>query len=164
MYKRNFLTISLLFMLVSCICTGCSSHQDRKYTVEELDNLAQLEIYSAETNELIKVVSDEEMLYQYNQCSFDSLYSVEHKEELEKAIEGVKEEYYIDSYKYSVSHFGSQELEKNITITIYENSNVIKMTVSEESVKGAFIPQEFLIFYYEMSDKDMEFYHSLIES
>lgn len=150
-------------MLVLCIFTGCSSHQDRKYTVDELDNLAQLKIYLAETNELMKVVSDEEMLYQYNQCSFDSSYSVEHQEELEKAIEGVKEEYYIDSYKYPVSHFGSQELERNTTITIYENSNVIKMTVSEESIKGASIPQEFLIFYYEMSDKDMEFYHSLIE-
>lgn len=164
MYKRNFININLLFVLVLCICTGCSMHQDGKYTLDELDNLAQIEIYSAETNELINTVSDEETLYQYNQCSFDSSYSVEHQEELEKAIEEVKEEYYITSYKYPVSRFGSKELVKNVTITIYENSNVIKMTVPEESIKGAFIPQEFLIFYYEMSDEDMEFYHSLIDA
>lgn len=160
MNKRNFITI----MSVLCICTGCSMHQDGKYTLQELDNLAQIEIYSAETNELLKVVSDEEMLYQYNQCSFDSSYSEEHQEELEKVIEGVKEEYYINSYKYPVSRFGSKDLVKNTTITIYENSNVVKMTVSDERIKGSFIPQEFLIFYYEMSDKDMEFYDSLIET
>lgn len=38
------------------------------------------------------------------------------------------------------------------------------MTVSKESIKGASIPQEFLVFYYEISDEDMEFYHSLIEN
>lgn len=162
MDKKRFINI-ILFMLVLCICAGCSVHQDRKYTLEDLDNLAQIEIYSAGNDELIKVIDDEEMLYQYNQCSYDDSDSEEHQEELEKSIEGIKEEYYLISYKYPVSHFGRQKLQKNTTITIYENSNVIKMTVSEESMKGASIPQEFLIFYYEISDKDMEFYHSLIE-
>ena len=71
MRKRQFI-IGMLIFLVLCICVGCSSNQDSSYTLEQLDNLAQLEIYSAETNELIKVINDEETLYQYNQCSFDS--------------------------------------------------------------------------------------------
>lgn len=164
MHKRHFIITNLMFILVLCICTGCSIRQDRKYTLEELDNLAQIEVYSAETDELINTVSDEDILYRYNQCSFDSSYSMENQVKLEKDIEEAKEKYYINSYKYPVSHFGSKELEKNVTITLYENSNVIKMTVPEESIKGAFIPQEFLVFYYEMSDEDMEFYHSLIET
>ncbi|MCH5254972.1 MAG: hypothetical protein J1F41_08600 [Lachnospiraceae bacterium] len=162
MRKRQFI-IGMLIFGVLCICAGCSSNQDSSYTLEQLDNLAQLEIYSAETNELIKVISDEETLYQYNQCSFDSDESVEHQAEFKNSVEGLKEEYYIESYKYPVSQFGSQELEKNITITVYENSNVIKMTVSEESIKGDSIPQAFLTFYYEMSDEDMDFYYSLVE-
>ena len=51
-----------------------------------------------------------------------------------------------------------------MSITLYENSNIIKMTVPEEIIISAFIPQEFLVFYYEMSDEDMEFYHSLVET
>lgn len=159
--KRYVGTVVLLTLL--CICVGCSASQNTKYTLDDLGNLAQIEIYSAETNELVKVVDDEEMLYQYNQCSYDYSSSEEQQKELEKAIEGVEEEYYINLYKYPTAHFGRKELEKNTTITLYENSNIIKMTVSEECIKGAYIPPEFLTFYYEISDKDMEFYHSLIE-
>lgn len=38
------------------------------------------------------------------------------------------------------------------------------MTVAEESIKGFSIPEEFLIFYYELSEEELNFYRSLIES
>lgn len=164
MNKRRHTKISILLVVGLCVFTGCSAQQDKTYTMEDLDNLAKIEIYSAENDELIKTVNDENMLYQYNQClSFDDSDTEEHQEELEKSIEGAKEQYRFISYKYSIARFRSQEVEKNTTITLYENSNVIKMTVSEESVKGISIPQEFLIFYFEISDEDMEFYHSIVE-
>lgn len=147
-----------------CICAGCSAQQEEKYTVEDLDNLAEIRIYSAENNELIKTISDEEQLYQYNQCSlFDGSDIVELQDELEKGLEGAKEQYYLVSYKYPVARFGEKELEENITIILYENTNIIKMTVSEESIKGLSIPEEFLIFYYELSEEEINFYRSLAE-
>ena len=155
MNKRGNITTNAIFVLMLCICAGCSARQD------DLEHPAQIEIYSAENNELIRVIDDEETLYQYNQCAYDDSDSGQHQEELEQSLEGIKEEYNLISYKYPVSHFNGHELEKNITITTYENSNIIKMTVDEDSVKGASIPEEFLIFYYEVSDKDMEFYRSL---
>lgn len=161
--KRYVGTIILLTLALLSICVGCSTSKNTKYTLNELDNLAQIEVYSAERNELIKVVDDEEMLYQYTQCSFDSASSEVQQKKLEKVIEGIKEEYYINVYKYPTAHFGKKKLEKNTIITLYENSNIIKITVPEECIKGAYIPPEFLTFYYELSDKDMEFYHSLIE-
>lgn len=39
----------------------------------------------------------------------------------------------------------------------------IKMTVSGESIKGFSVPEEFLVFYYEVSEEEMNFYHSLVE-
>lgn len=151
-------------MFVLCICAGCSAQQGRKYTIEDLDNLAEIKIYSAENNELVKTISDEEQLYQYNQYSlFDDSDIEERQDELEKNLEGAKEQYYLISYKYPVARFGEKELEENTTITLYENTNIIKMAVAEESIKAFAIPEEFLTFYYELSEEEINFYHSLVE-
>ncbi len=109
-------------------------------------------------------VIDEEQLYQYNQYSlFDDSDIEERQDELEKNLEGAKEQYYLISYKYPVARFGEKELEENTTITLYENTNIIKMAVAEESIKAFAIPEEFLTFYYELSEEEINFYHSLVE-
>ena len=164
MNKRSYIIISVLLVFGLCICGGCSAQQGEKYTAEDLDNLAEIRIYSAGDNELIKTVSDEEQLYQYNQCSiFDGSDIEERQEELEKALEGAKEQYFLISYKYPAARFGEKELEENTTIILYENTNIVKMTVAKESVKGAFIPDKFLIFYYELPEEEIIFYRSLAE-
>lgn len=163
MNKKRFTKISMVLVMAMCICAGCSMKQERKYTEEDLDNLAQIEIYSAENDELIKVIDDEETIYQYIQCFPDGSYSEEEQEELEKGLEGIVEEYYLISYKNPVARFGNGELEKNTTITIYENTNIVIMTIADDSIKAFSIPQEYLTFYYEVSDEDMEFCRSLID-
>lgn len=164
MNRRNYIICSSLFVFGLCICAGCSAQQGEKYTLEELDNLAEIRIYSAENNELIKTISDEEELYQYNQCSiFDDSDIVERQGELEKNLEGAKEQYYLVAYKYPVARFGGKELEENTTITLYEDTCIIKMTVAEESIKAFTIPEEFLTFYYELSEEEINYYHALVE-
>ncbi len=164
MNRKSQIKIVILLVFGLCICTGCSAQQEGKYTIEVLDNLAEIKVYSAKNNELIKTISDEEQLYQYNQCSlFDDSDIEERQDELEKGLEGAKEEYYLISYKYPVARFGGKEPEENTTITLYEDTNIIKMTVSEESIKGFSIPEEFLVFYYELSDEEINFYRSLVE-
>ncbi len=165
MNKKIYVKIGILLMFGLCICAGCSAGQERKYTTEELDNLAEIKIYSAENNELIKTISNEEQLYQYTQCSiWDDLdVEEERQNELKKGLEGVKEQYCLVSYKYPVARFGDKELEKNVTLTLYEDTNIIKMAVAQESIKAFAISEEFLIFYYETSGEEMNFYRSLIE-
>ena len=165
MNKKIYKKISILLVFGLCVCAGCSARQERKYTAEELDNLAEIKIYSAENNELIKTISDEEQLYQYIQCSLwnDLDVEEERQDEWEKDIEGTEEQYYLVSYKYPVARFGDKELEENTTITLYEDTNIIKMAVAEESIKAFPVPEEFLIFYYEISEEEMNFYRSLIE-
>lgn len=164
MNKKSYIIICILLLSVLGICAGCSVQQGEKYTAEDLDNLAEIRIYSAENKELLKTISDEEQLYQYNQTSdFDDSDIEEHQEELQKALEGGKEQYNFISYKYPVARFGEKELEENTTITLYENSNIIKMEVPEESIKAFSVPKEFLVFFYELSDEEINFYRSLVE-
>ena len=164
MNKKIYIKMGILLVFILCICAGCSAQQGGKYTIEDLDNLAEIKIYSAENNELVKTISDEEQLYQYNQYSlFDDSDIEERQDELEKNLEGAKEQYYLISYKYPVARFGEKELEENTTITLYENTNIIKMAVAEESIKAFAIPEEFLTFYYELSEEEINFYHSLVE-
>ena len=164
MNKRSDIIISILLVLGLCICAGCSAKQEKKYTREDLDNLAEIRIYSAEDHELIKTIREEEQLYQYNQCSlWDDSDIEERQEELEEALEGAKEQYSLVSYKYPVARFGAKEPEENTTITLYEDTNIVKMSVAKESIKGLPVPEEFLIFYYEIPEEEMNFYCSLVE-
>lgn len=165
--------IILGFIIVSVLLCGCGvdktsfmkdREKNKQYTAEELGNLAQIEVYSGEKKEPLNVIDREEILYQYNQClNYNDLNSEEQQKELEKSVEKLEEEYTIVSYKRPAALINNETLEKNTTITIYENSNIVKMTVSQESIKGAYVPEEFLIFYYEASDEDMKFYRSLVE-
>lgn len=164
MNKKSYFIISILLVFGLCICTGCSAGQGQKYTREELDNLAEIKIYSAEDHELIKTISDEEQLYQYNQCMlFEDSDIEERQDELEKDLNEAKEQYDLISYKYPAARFGGKELEENTTITLYENTNIVKMTVAEEAIKSLSIPEEFLTFYYELSEEEINFFRSLAE-
>ena len=64
MNKKSYMKIGILLMVGLFICAGCSAQQGEKYTVEDLDNLAEIKIYSAENNELIKTISDKEFDFQ----------------------------------------------------------------------------------------------------
>lgn len=164
MNKKIYIKTSGLLLWGLCIFAGCSARQEGTYTMEDLGNLAEIKIYSAENDELVKTISDEEQLYQYNQClSFDAPDIEERQDELKKGLEGAKEQYDLVAYKYPAARFGKKELEKNTTITLYENTNIVKMTVAKESIKAFSIPEEFLVFYYELSDVEISFYRSFIE-
>ena len=167
---------ALLFLpaLILLPCGGCAVQRDAKpeaeqgaaYTLEELGNLAQLEIYLPGDDEPVKIITDEEILYQYNQCpslcvSNSEPESEERQEELRKAAASAAEKCLLVAYKYPVSRFHKAELEKSTTITLYEDINIIKTEVSEESIKGADIPAEYLTFYSEIPREELEFYQTL---
>ncbi len=161
-HKKIGILPVVLFAVGLCICTGCSQRQGEKYTAEDLNNLAEIKIYSAENDELIKTITDEEQLYQYNQCPiFSNLDIEDDQDELKNDLEGTREQYHLISYKYPAARFGEKKLEEIITITLYEDTNIIKMTVAQESIKGFSVPEEYLTFYYEASGEEMDFYRSL---
>lgn len=175
--KKNPVNIKPPFLLALCfvllLCGGCSNHQsersEKKYTADELNHLAQLEVYLPDGREPEKIIRSDEILYQYNHCfpsesaSDTASYSEEQQEEWKKTAAGAAEKYRIVSYRYPVSRFHKGELEKNMTITIYEDTCIIKTEISEESIKSVPVPEEYLTFYFECSKEEMAFYHSLLE-
>lgn len=161
-------------VLAACLLVGCSVSQDRKYTEEELDNLAKLEIYEAGSDTPLKTIEDEETLYQYNQIfsgtgddfaewepEFDD-YEPEEGEWKENPSDG-QETYRIVVYKYPVAKFGDKEPVKTLTMTLYENTDIVRIVVADTVIKSFSLPEEFLTFYYEMTEEEREFYASLTE-
>lgn len=78
-------------------------------------------------------------------------------------MEGAKKQYYLFAYKYPVARFGTKELEENNTITLYEDTRIIKMTAAEETIKAFSVPEEFLTSYYDLSEEEINFYRSFVE-
>lgn len=165
---KNIIKIITFFILTLYLCMGCSADSDKMYTNEDLNNLAQIEIYTAadsgENSKLVKTITDEEVLYQYNNCSFwlDSDYSEEHQTALKEAVKDLTVQYVFVAYKYPAARFHKQTLEKELSITLYENSGIIKMTAAQESIKNISIPEEYLTFYFDdVPEEDLDFLRSL---
>lgn len=163
MNKKTYIIISIAFILLLCFGIFSSVFQKKDYSNNNVDNnLAKIEIYSTQNNELIKTIDNKKILNEYNKkLSFYENYA-ENQENLKESIQKLKEQYKFISYKFPVAKIGNKELEENFTITLYENSNIIKMTVSNESIKSFSLPQEFLTFYYSISNEELQFLISLI--
>lgn len=109
------------------VYAGCSTRQGEKYTAEELDNLAEIRVYSAESGELIKTITDEELLHQFIHCAvFDDMDIEKNQSALEKDLDAAKALYSFVSYKYPAARFGSKELEENVTVTVFEGKILSK--------------------------------------
>ena len=162
MNKKTYIRMSVIviFLLAFGILSSVFQENDYSNNIGN-NNLAKIEIYSALNNELIKTIDNEKTLSDYNKLSFYEDYD-ENQEKLKENIQEQKEQYKFVAYKFPVSQIGNKELEENFTITLYENSNIIKMTVSSESVKNFSLPQEFLTFYYSTSNEELQFLNSLI--
>ncbi len=118
---------ALLFLpaLILLPCGGCAAQRDEKpeaeqgaaYTLEELGNLAQLEIYLPGDDKPVKIITDKEILYQYNQCpslcvSNSEPESEERQEELRKAAANAAENVYLSLINIPSHAFTRQSLKK----------------------------------------------------
>ena len=177
--RRRFLRTAAagaVCAMTVCVLTGCGISGERGYTQEEPGNLAKLEIYEAGSDTLIKTVEDEEILYGYNQ-SFsisgedkDSYaagksapeYSESEEGALKERAEEAEETYHIMVYKHPAAKFGAKEPVKILTMTLYENTNIVKIAVMQDAVKSMPLPEELLTFYCEMSEEESAFYESVL--
>lgn len=72
--------------------------------------------------------------------------------------------YRIVAYKSPAAKYSDDTLEKSLTITTYEDTSKIKLQISPENIKGFAVPAEYLIFYSELSDENIEFLNSIANS
>lgn len=153
----------LLAGILSAIAlAGCGVGRDS--TGEDLQQLAQIEIYSG-NGDLINTVVDESVLRQFNSLNYTDIPSDTDSEQqgLENETEKLAVLYTIISYKEPVAVYNDGNLEKLMEMTVYEDSNIIKEQIALENIKEVYVPEECLTFYSTVSDEDKKFILSLAE-
>lgn len=148
------ISLSLLFVL-----SGCNT-QDQK--------LKKVEVFSS-NNTLLNTIEDEEELATFNEnLSLEEKWNeidenyLNQQEELKKKLEDYEVQNVFITYQATAAKNSSESLEKVMGITLYENSNIIKVEISPDTVKNGATPAEYLTFYFETTDKIIEYLNSLV--
>ena len=159
---KNIILFILLGILTTIGLAGCGV--DRGNRGKDLQGLSQIEVYSSDGN-LINTILDEEILSQFNDLNYTDIPSDtdEEMDTLESKIEDLNVICTIISYKTPVAAYNDGSLEKLMELTVYEDSNIIKEQIASETIKGGYVPKEFLTFYVTVSDEDKNFILSLME-
>lgn len=152
--KKYILAFTVI--LAALYLGGCG--RESQSNKEDLNRLTKIEVYSADDNILINTVEDKEVLIQFNKwVSSDFSYSEEDQDKWKQEAENSRAAYSIVSFKSPAAMINDKTPEKEMTITVFENSNIIKQQIDPGNIKNFSLPSEFLVFYYEISDEDMEF-------
>ncbi|MBU5439918.1 hypothetical protein KQI42_18050 [Tissierella sp. MSJ-40] len=162
MNKKIVFTIILsLIIAILSACSSGTTDNNREHTSQELQRLCRIEIYSAEDDTLINTIEDSDMLSQFNGLNNVASDFTDNEEEIKNALKDSTPLYRIVAYKSPVAVYNDGELEKLYTITVYKDTNIIKTEVSEETIKSFPVPSEYLTFYEDVTDEEMEFLMSL---
>lgn len=156
--------MSLLLITVLGACSIDRNKNDKEYTSRELQRLCRIEVYSSEDNSLINTIEDSDILFKFNQWSNEITGLSGEKNEIKEKLEDSESLYCIAAYKSSAALHKDRELEKNITVTIFKDTNMIKVEISPEAIKSFSVPSEYLIFYEDITDEKMQFLISLATS
>ena len=159
---KNIILFILLGILTTIGLAGCGA--DRGNRGKDLQGLSQIEVYSSDGH-LINTILDEEILSQFNDLNYTDIPSDtdEEMDTLESKIEDLNVICTIISYKTPVAAYNDGSLEKLMELTVYEDSNIIKEQIASETIKGGYVPKEFLTFYVTVSDEDKNFILLLME-
>lgn len=159
---KNMILFLLMGILTAIGLAGCGVDQSDRG--KDLQGLSQIEIYSSDGH-LINTILDEEILSQFNGLNYTDIPSDTDAEmdALESKVGELNVLYTIVSYKTPVAAYNDGSLEKLMELTVYEDSNIIKEQIAPETIKGGYVPEEFLAFYVTVSDEDKNFILSLAE-
>lgn len=157
---KSKLHIWILCFILALLLAGCSA--DKNSAGKDLQRLSLIEVYSSD-GKLINSIEDVDTLYQFENLDYIDIPedTASEQTELENMIVELSPLYTIISYKTPAAIYGSETLEKLTEITVYDNSNIIKEQVDPENIKGVSIPEEYLSFYFTVSEEDKTFLLSL---
>ncbi len=159
---KNIVLLILMGILAAIGLAGCG--EDRDDRGKDLQGLSQIEVYSSDGH-LVNTILDEEILSQFNDLDYTDISSDTDAEmdALESKIGDLNVICTIISYKTPVAANHDGSLEKLMELTVYKDSNIIKEQIAPETIKGGYVPEEFLTFYVTVSDEDKNFILSLME-
>lgn len=159
---KNIILFILMDILITIGLVGCGV--DKSDREKDLQGLSQIEIYSSD-GDLVNTILDEEILSRFNDLNYTDIPADtdEEMDALESKIGDLNVICTIISYKTPVAAYHDGSLEKLMELTVYEDSNIIKEQITPETIKGGYVPKEFLTFYVTVSDEDKNFILSLAE-
>lgn len=160
---KNKLHIWIFCFVLVLLLVGCNA--DKNSAEKDLQRLSLIEVYSSD-GKLINSIEDIDTLYQFENLEYIDITedTTSEQTELENMIGELSPLYTIISYKTPAAIYGNETLEKLTEITVYDNSNIIKEQVEPENIKGVAISEEYLLFYFTISEEDKTFLLSLATS
>lgn len=158
MTKKSIIIITLFLILVLC---GCNTENQK---------LKKVEVYSSNKT-LLNTIENKDSLATFNDnisltenwTDIDDDDYWNQQDELKGKLENNEAQYVFIMYQTSAAMNKSETLEKVMELTAYENSNIIKVEVSPDTVKNVSIPSEYLTYYFETSDDTIEYLNSLVK-
>jgi hypothetical protein len=144
----------MLLILILCGCSvgaGANGGEDLN-----LQRYARLEVYSASDDRLISIFEDEDTLIQFNK-NIDFSFNFDQQDRNKGYLEEQSPQFIIKSYKKSAAILSNDALEEDIEITIYIDTNMIKMQTPSDTVKNHSVQSNFLTSYHEISNEAIIF-------
>ena len=141
--------------IIACL-GGC-----RNFEEKETLHTARLEVYEEDGTTLINTVEDEEAVARFEAGGWGQEAGISSDvDPTGKDLEGREPLFTIAAMKEPAALINNGEMEKTFTITVYEGTDVVKMVVMPQ-IKNIALSEEFLTFYFEVPEEDMEFFLSL---
>ena len=141
--------------IIACL-GGC-----RNFEEKETLHTARLEVYEEDGTTLINTVEDEEAVARFEAGGWGQEAGISSDvDPAGKDLEGREPLFTIAAMKEPAALINNGKMEKTFTITVYEGTDVVKMVVMPQ-IKNIALSEEFLTFYFEVPEEDMEFFLSL---
>jgi hypothetical protein len=141
--------------IAACL-DGC-----RNFEEKETLHTARLEVYEEDGTTLINTVEDEEAVARFEAGGWGQEAGISSDvDPTGKDLEGREPLFTIAAMKEPAALINNGKMEKTFTITVYEGTDVVKMVVMPQ-IKNIALSEEFLTFYFEVPEEDMEFFLSL---
>ena len=141
--------------IIACL-GGC-----RNFEEKETLHTARLEVYEEDGTTLINTVEDEEAVARFEAGGWGQEAGISSDvDPTGKDLEGREPLFMIAAMKEPAALINNGKMEKTFTITVYEGTDVVKMVVMPQ-IKNIALSEEFLTFYFEVPEEDMEFFLSL---
>lgn len=159
--KKRFHFI-LLVLAAALLFTGCAA--GRLSAEEELRRLALLELYTAD-GQLLRSVDDPDTLREFNRLVSTEIEAQDRQPQLAEPAQadGLCPLYTLVTYKTPAAVYPDGTLEKELELTLYRGSNLVREQIAPSNVRNFPVPEEYLTFYSTASDECIAFVQTLAE-
>lgn len=158
---KKFFRLAALLFACALLLAGCAASSAAS---DELQRLAQLEVYSAD-GQLLRTVTDTDTLIQFNRLVANEIAAQTEPlaESSQTLVDSAAPLYTLAVYKTPASRYPNGQLQKEMELYFASDQPVVRVQIEPSVVKGFPVSKEHLAFYASLSDQSLDFLRSLTE-